>query len=282
MLISFLVFIKPGLKISFGTVLAYIIGKMNNIRGKEKMRLLDKVAIITGGGRGIGEATALKFAKEGAKLVIADINRESVDETVDAILEMGGEALGLVADVTSQDSVNAMIQGTLDRFGKLDIIVNNAGITMDSTLLKMQEDQWDAVIDVNLKGVYNCGQAAAKVMVEQGYGVILNASSVVGIYGNFGQTNYAATKWGVIGMTKTWSKELGRKGVRVNAVAPGFILTPMVKKMPEKVLDNITAKTTLGRLGEPEDIANAYCFLASDEAKYITGAVLEVTGGVVI
>ena len=174
------------------------------------MRLLDKVAIITGGGRGIGEATAKKFAKEGAKLVIADINKESVDETVKEIAEIGGEALGIVADVTSQDSVNAMIQATIEKYGKLDILINNAGITMDSTLLKMKEEQWDAVIDVNLKGVYNCGQAAAKVMVEQGYGVILNASSVVGIYGNFGQTNYAATKWGVIGMTKTWSKEFSK------------------------------------------------------------------------
>ncbi len=246
------------------------------------MRLLDKVAIITGGGQGIGEATGKKFAREGAKVVIADINEESIKSTVDEILETGGEAIGVVADVTSQDSVNAMINTTIEKYGRLDIIVNNAGITMDSTLLKMKEDQWDAVIDVNLKGVYNCGQAAAKVMVEQGSGVILNASSVVGIYGNFGQTNYAATKWGVIGMTKTWSKELGRKGVRVNAVAPGFISTPMVKKMPEKVINMMEGKASLGSLGEPEDIANAYAFLASDEAKFITGAVLEVTGGVVI
>lgn len=246
------------------------------------MKLLDKVAIITGGGRGIGEATAKKFSKEGAKVVVADINKESIDRTVSEIVEMGGEALGILADVTSQDSVQAMIQATVEKYGKLDILVNNAGITMDSTLLKMKEEQWDAVIDVNLKGVYNCGQAAAKVMVEQGSGVILNASSVVGIYGNFGQTNYAATKWGVIGMTKTWSKELGRKGVRVNAVAPGFIATPMVNKMPEKVIDMMKGKASLGTLGQPEDIANAYAFLASDEAKFVTGAVLEVTGGVVI
>lgn len=246
------------------------------------MRLLDKVAIITGGGRGIGEATAKKFSKEGAKVVIADIDKENVDQVVKEILVTGGEAFGLIADVTSQESVNDMIQATIEKYGRLDILVNNAGITMDSTLLKMKESQWDAVIDVNLKGVFNCGQAAAKVMVEQGSGVILNASSVVGIYGNFGQTNYAATKWGVIGMTKTWSKELGRKGVRVNAVAPGFISTPMVMKMPEKVIDMMKGKASLGSLGEPEDIANAYAFLASDEAKFVTGAVLEVTGGVVI
>ncbi len=175
-----------------------------------------------------------------------------------------------------------MIEDTIKEFGRLDVIVNNAGITMDATLAKMTEEQWDKVIDVNLKGVYNCGQAAAKIMVDQGSGVILNASSVVGLYGNFGQTNYAATKWGVIGMTKSWAKELGRKGVRSNAVAPGFISTPMVMKMPEKVISMMEGKAPLGKLGEPEDIANAYAFLASDEAKFITGAVLEVTGGVVL
>lgn len=195
---------------------------------------------------------------------------------------MGGQATGLIVDVTNGESVNKMVATTVEKYGRLDILVNNAGITMDATLLKMTEDQWDKVIDVNLKGVYLCGQAAAKVMVEQASGVILNASSVVGLYGNFGQTNYAATKWGVIGMTKTWAKELGKKGVRSNAVAPGFIATPMVKKMPENVVDMMKGKAPLGRLGEPEDIANAYAFLASDEAKFITGAVLEVTGGVVL
>jgi 3-oxoacyl-[acyl-carrier protein] reductase len=246
------------------------------------MRLLNKVAIITGGGRGIGEATAKKFVQEGAKVVVADINSDDIDRTVSEIISMGGEATGLIVDVTKQESVNKMIETTVEKYGRLDILVNNAGITMDATLLKMTEDQWDKVIDVNLKGVYNCGQAAARVMVEQGSGVILNASSVVGIYGNFGQTNYAATKWGVIGMTKTWAKELGKKGVRSNAVAPGFIATPMVKKMPENVIAMMKDKAPLKKLGEPEDIANAYAFLASDEAKFITGAVLEVTGGVVV
>lgn len=246
------------------------------------MRLLDKVAIITGGGRGIGEATAKKFAQEGARVVIADINQEDIERTVNEIKSMGGEAMGLVVDVTKGASAIKMVADTVLKYGKLDILVNNAGITMDSTLLKMTEDQWDKVIDVNLKGVFNCGQAAAKVMVEQGSGVILNASSVVGLHGNFGQTNYAATKWGVIGMTKTWAKELGKKGVRSNAVAPGFIATPMVKKMPENVVEMMKGKAPLGRLGEPEDIANAYAFLASDEAAFITGSVLEVTGGVVL
>lgn len=246
------------------------------------MRLLDKVSIITGGARGIGEATAKKFASEGAKVVVADLRQEDVDLVVNHIESNGGKAIGLTVDVTNRSSVDKMIEDTIKEFGRLDVIVNNAGITMDATLAKMTEEQWDKVIDVNLKGVYNCGQAAAKIMVDQGSGVILNASSVVGLYGNFGQTNYAATKWGVIGMTKSWAKELGRKGVRSNAVATGFISTPMVMKMPEKVISMMEAKAPLGKLGEPEDIANAYAFLASDEAKFITGAVLEVTGGVVL
>lgn len=246
------------------------------------MRLAEKVAIITGGGRGIGEATALKFAKEGAKVVVADVNKEDIDQTVQAITEAGGEAIGMVVDVTNVEQVENMVTETVQHFGSVDIVVNNAGITADAQLIKMEEAQWDRVIDVNLKGVFNVAQAAAKLMKEQKSGVILNASSVVGLYGNFGQTNYAATKWGVIGMTKTWAKELGRFGIRVNAVAPGFIMTPMVQKMPEKVLDMMKGKSPLGMLGEPEDIANAYTFLASDEARYVTGTVLSVDGGVVL
>ncbi|MGF7060283.1 3-oxoacyl-ACP reductase FabG [Brassicibacter mesophilus] len=246
------------------------------------MRLSGKVAIITGAGRGIGEATAKKFVNEAAKVVVADINVEDINRTVEEIKAVGGEAIGVKVDVTSLESVHNMISETVKEFGRLDIIVNNAGITADNTLMKMTESEWDRVINVNLKGVYNCGQEAAKIMAEQGSGVILNATSVVGLYGNFGQTNYAATKWGVIGMTKTWAKELGKKGVRVNAVAPGFILTPMTEKMPEKVLDMMKDKAPLKRLGMPEDIANCYAFLASDEASFITGAVLEATGGVVL
>lgn len=246
------------------------------------MRLKDKVAIVTGAGRGIGEATAKKFAVEGAKVVVADINENDINRVVEGIKAEGGEAVGLVVDVTQRDKVDEMVEKSIETFGSLDIIVNNAGITADNTLLKMTEDQWDRVIQVNLKGVYNCGQAAAKVMTKQGRGVILNATSVVGLYGNYGQTNYAATKWGVIGMTKTWAKELGKKGVRVNAVAPGFILTPMTEKMPEKVLNMMADKAPIKRLGTPEDIANAYTYLASDEASFVTGSVLEVTGGIVL
>lgn len=246
------------------------------------MRLKDKVAIVTGAGRGIGETTAKKFAIEGAKVVVADINETDTNKVVEEIKAEGGEALGIVVDVTKREKVDGMIEKTVEEFGKLDIIINNAGITADNTLLRMTEAEWDRVINVNLKGVYNCGQAAAKVMTQQGSGVILNATSVVGLYGNYGQTNYAATKWGVIGMTKTWAKELGKKGVRVNAVAPGFILTPMTEKMPEKVLQMMADKAPIKRLGTPEDIANAYTYLASDEASFVTGSVLEVTGGIVL
>lgn len=246
------------------------------------MRLKEKVAIITGAGRGIGEFTAKRFAKEGASVVVADLNPEDVNNVVESIKAEGGEAMAYIVNVTDRAMVNNMVKEAVDKYGKIDILVNNAGITADNTLLKLTEEEWDRVINVNLKGVFNCGQAVAAVMAEKGSGVILNASSVVGIYGNFGQTNYAATKWGVIGMTKSWAKELGKKGIRVNAVAPGFIVTPMTAKMPEKVLDLMKDKSPLKTLGYPEDIANAYLFLASDEARYITGTVLSVDGGVVL
>jgi 3-oxoacyl-[acyl-carrier protein] reductase len=246
------------------------------------MRLKEKVAIITGSARGIGKATAVKFAQEGAKVVVCDVNIDQVNETVEEINKMGYEAVGYKMDVTNRAEIDDVIAVTVARYGRLDCLVNNAGITADNTLIKMAEDEFDRVININLKGVYNCGQAAAAIMSGQGSGVILNASSVVGLYGNYGQTNYAATKWGVIGMTKTWAKELGKKGIRVNAVAPGFILTPMTEKMPEKVLEVMKDKSPLKSLGYPEDIANAYAFLASDEARFITGTVLSVDGGVVL
>jgi 3-oxoacyl-[acyl-carrier protein] reductase len=245
------------------------------------MRLKDKVAIVTGSARGIGKTTAEKFLKEGAKVVVCDINIDQVNETVTELKALG-EVEGFKVDVTNREDVDKLIAFAVEKFGRLDIMVNNAGITADNTLLKLTEAEWDRVINVNLKGVFNCGQAAAKVMADQGSGVILNASSVVGIYGNFGQTNYAATKWGVIGMTKTWAKELGKKGIRVNAVAPGFIVTPMTEKMPEKVLEMMKDKSPIKKLGYPEDIANAYAFLASEEASFITGTVLSVDGGVVL
>ncbi|KUO69727.1 MAG: beta-ketoacyl-ACP reductase [Clostridia bacterium BRH_c25] len=246
------------------------------------MRLKDKVAIITGSTKGIGMETAKTFAREGAKVVVCGTRENAIKEVVEEIKAMGAEALGFKVDVSKRASVDEMVAEIKKAWGRVDILVNNAGITADAMLKKMTEEQFDKVISINLKGVYNCAQAVLEMMTEQGGGVILNASSVVGLYGNVGQTNYAAAKWGVIGMTKTWAKELGRKGIRVNAVAPGFIMTPMTEAVPEKVLDMMKEKAPLQRLGMPEDIANAFLFLASDEASFVTGAVLSVDGGLVI
>jgi len=242
-------------------------------------RLLNKVCLITGAAQGIGLATALKFAVEGAIVIVCDVQQAGVDATVAQCRALGATAEGFVADVTQRATIDALVASVKAQFGRIDVLVNNAGITQDARLQKMTLEQFDRVIDVNLRGVFHCAQAVADLMVAQGSGVILNASSVVGIYGNFGQTNYAATKFGVIGFTKTWSRELGPKGIRVNAVAPGFITTPMVAAMPEKVLQDLQAKVPLKRLGKPEEIANVYAFLASDEASYINGAVIEVSGG---
>ena len=245
-------------------------------------RLLHKVSIITGAAQGIGLATAIKFAQEGAIVIVCDVRQDAVDAAVAQCQAIGAQAQGFVVDVTQRDMVDGMAQAVLARHGRVDVLVNNAGITQDARLQKMTLEQFDRVIDVNLRGVFHCSQAVADTMVAQGSGVILNASSVVGIYGNFGQTNYAATKFGVIGFTKTWSRELGPKGVRVNAVAPGFVATPILKTMPQKVIDEMEHRVPLKRLGQPEDIANAYAFLASDEAAYVNGAVLEVAGGLTV
>lgn len=254
-------------------------------------RLEGKVAIVTGSAMGIGKATALKFAREGAKVVVCDVMAEAGQAVVDEIAAAGGEAFFVPLDVTSADSVRSMVDAALQRWERIDVLVNNAGITRDAMLVKVKDGEvvdqmgeaaFDSVINVNLKGVFLCTQAVAPVMIRQGGGVILNAASVVGLYGNFGQTNYVATKAGVIGMTRVWAREMGRKGVRVNAVAPGFILTDMVKKMPEKVLAVMQEKVPLNRLGEPEDVANVYAWLASDEASYVNGTVISVDGGIVI
>ncbi len=242
-------------------------------------RLSGKICIVTGAAQGIGEATALKFAREGATVVVCDVRQDSVDAVVARCQAEGAEATGFVMDVTQREMVDAVVAGVRERYGRIDVLVNNAGITQDARLQKMTLEQFDRVIDVNLRGVFHCAQAVADTMVAQGSGVILNASSVVGIYGNFGQTNYAATKFGVIGFTKTWSRELGPKGVRVNAVAPGFIATPILQTIPDKVLQEMEHKVPLRRLGQPKEIANVYAFLASDEASYINGAVIEVSGG---
>jgi 3-oxoacyl-[acyl-carrier protein] reductase len=246
------------------------------------MRLENKVAIITGAGSGIGRETALLFAKEGAKVVVADISERGGMETVEEIRGAGGEGVFIKLDVASIEQAKQMVKESHERYGRIDILIINAGIVQDALIIKMTEEQWDRVINVNLKGAFNCIKAVVDVMINQGSGVILNASSIVGVYGNIGQANYASTKAGLIGMTKTLAKELGRKGVRVNAVAPGFIRTPMVGGVPEKVLEMVKEKTPLRRLGEPRDVAYAYLYLASDEAGFINGAVIPVDGGLVL
>lgn len=246
------------------------------------MHLRDKVAIITGGARGIGKETGLLFLREGARIVVADFDRSAGEAMEKEIRELGGEGYFFQVDVTDRKQTQAMVENVLERFGRIDILINNAGITRDGFLTKLNEEEWEQVIAVNLTGVFHCTQAVVQVMISQGYGRVINASSVVGVYGNYGQTNYAATKSGVIGMTKSWAKELGRKGITVNAVAPGFIVTDMTTKVPEKVLKIMQEKTPVGRLGQPQDVAQAYLFLASDEASYINGAILNVDGGLVL
>ena len=245
-------------------------------------RLPNKVSIITGAAQGIGLATALKFAAEGAIVIVCDVQQASVDAAVAQCRELGATAEGYVMDVTNRAQVDEVVAKVKAQFGRIDVLVNNAGITQDARLAKMTAAQFDKVIDVNLRGVFNCTQAVADGMVAQGSGVILNASSVVGLYGNFGQTNYAATKFGVIGFTKTWSRELGPKGIRVNAVAPGFVETPILATIPDKVMQQMREQVPLHRLGRPEEIANVYAFLASDEASYVNGAVIEVSGGMTV
>ena len=252
------------------------------------MRLKDKVCLITGGAAGIGKATALKFAVEGAKVIICDINEEAGQATA---AELGPDAAFYKVNVADRQAVQAWVDDVAARYGRIDVLVNNAGIVRDNQLVRwkdgqlvkqMPEADFDLVVAVNLKGVFNCAQAVAPYMIKQGGGVILNASSVVGLDGNFGQTNYVATKAGVIGMTKVWARELGKYGIRVNAVAPGFTATEILSAMPEKIIESMMARTPLGRLGQPMDIAKAYLFLASDEASFITGAVLRVDGGLVV
>ncbi|MGY6128878.1 beta-ketoacyl-ACP reductase (plasmid) [Paraburkholderia strydomiana] len=246
------------------------------------MKLNEKVAIITGVGQGIGAATALKFAREGAVVIACDMNLDAVATVAHLCREAGGKADAFAVDVTNRTQVDEMVAKVRGTYGRIDVVVNNAGITRDARLQKMTLQQFDDVIDVNLRGVFHTAQAVVDTMIEQGSGVILNASSVVGIYGNYGQTNYAAAKFGVIGFTKTWSRELGPKGIRVNAVAPGFIDTPILKTIPEDVLTKMRDQVPLRRLGKPEEIASIYAFLASDEASYVNGAVIEATGGLTL
>jgi 3-oxoacyl-[acyl-carrier protein] reductase len=245
-------------------------------------KLENKIAIITGGADGLGKAGAELFGLQGATVIVWDLNEEKGLETVNRIVGNGGKAGFMQVNTAKFEEVQHAVDQIISAYGKIDILVNNAGITRDSTLMKMTHEQWDQVIDVNLTGVFNCTKCVAPHMLANKYGRIINTSSVVALYGNFGQTNYVATKAGLIGMTKTWARELGRKGINVNAVAPGFIATEMVMKMPENVLDGMKAKVPLQRLGKPEEIANIYLFLASEDSSYVNGAVISADGGMTI
>ena len=245
-------------------------------------RLENKVAIVTGGAAGIGAATAIKFAAEGAKVVIWDLDETRGKNLAEELTQKGQSAIFDKVNTAKYVEIEAAAERVFKQLGAIDILINNAGITRDSTLKKMTPEQWQQVIDVNLSGVFYCTKIISEYMLQKGYGRILNASSVVALYGNFGQTNYVATKSGLIGMTKTWARELGRKGITVNAIAPGFIATEMVAAMPENVIQSMESKIPIGRLGKPEEIASAYLFLASDEASYINGTTLSVDGGMTI
>lgn len=253
--------------------------------------LSDRVAIVTGGASGIGRETARQFAAAGATVIIWDMAEEAGREAVAEIEAAGGRAAFYAVNVTSHVNVEAATEAVIQTFGRVDILVNNAGIVRDGQLLKvragavvgrMSEADFDTVLSVNLKGVFLCTQAVAPHMMAQGYGRILNAASVVALNGNFGQTNYVASKAGVIGMTKVWARELGRRGITVNAVAPGFIATEMTSGMPDHILQTMIEHTPVGRIGAPRDIAHAYLFLASEQAAFISGTVLSVDGGLVL
>ncbi len=250
-----------------------------------------KVVIVTGAAAGIGKATALRFATEGARVAVWDVSREGAEALVSEIESGGGEALFAAVDVSRKSAVESGVAEVIERWGRIDVLVNNAGILRDAQLVKwkegevlstMTDEAFDAVIGVNLKGVFLCTRAVAPHMIAAGGGVILSASSVVGMYGNFGQTNYAATKAGVINMTRSWARELGRYGIRVNAVAPGFVATEILRSMPDKVLEGMVQHTPLRRMGRPEEIAAVYVWLASDAASYVHGTTISVDGGLVV
>lgn len=248
------------------------------------MKLKGKTAIITGGATGIGKSIATLFAKEGASIALIDVNADYGQSTEREIKEYfpNSNVRFYKSDVKNFDDIENTFNKIMEEFGGIDILINNAGITRDNLLLNMSPKDWNEVIQVNLTGVFNCGKVASKFMVEQGGGIIINISSIVGLYGNIGQTNYSASKAGVIGITKTWAKELGLKGIRCNAIAPGFIATEITLKVPEKILNYIKEKTPLKRIGTPDDIAYACLFLASDEASFINGAILTVDGGLTL
>jgi 3-oxoacyl-[acyl-carrier protein] reductase len=239
----------------------------------------DKIAVVTGAGRGIGASIAQALAREGAKIVIVDIDADQAEKTAAALRENGGEAISQVADVSNAEQVKKVFDAAVENYGSVDILVNNAGITRDALLLRMKDDDWDAVLNINLKGAFICTREAAKIMSKGRYGRIINISSVVGQMGNLGQANYCASKAGLIGLTRSNARELARRNITVNAVAPGFIVTDMTDVLPEKVKEELTAQIPLGKLGQPQDVTQAVLFLASHKTGYITGQVLAVNGG---
>ena len=258
---------------------------------QEQQQTAGKIIVITGAAGGIGRATALRFAQSGGRIAGWDLSSDAAESFDNEMKGAGGEGFYRQVNVTDAASLDLAVSAVLDRWGRIDVLINNAGIVRDAQLVKraedgtlttMGEDAWDSVVDVNLKGVFLPTRAIVPQMIRQNAGVVLNAASVVGLQGNFGQTNYVATKAGVIGMTRTWARELGRYNIRVNAVAPGFIATGMVRSMPEQTLKNMVQHTPMKRLGQPEDIANAYFWLASDQASFVHGTVLSVDGGIVL
>jgi 3-oxoacyl-[acyl-carrier protein] reductase len=258
---------------------------------KRETGLQGKVIVVTGAAAGIGRATSIRFAEEGAKIAAWDVNEGAGAALIPELEKCGGEAFFSKVEVSQTPQVERAMSAVVERWGRIDVLINNAGIVRDAQLVKWRDDSvastmsdeaWDAVTGVNLKGVFLCTRAAVPHMIAAGGGVILNASSVVGLYGNYGQSNYVAAKAGLIGMTRTWARELGRYQIRVNAVAPGFIATEILQAMPEKVIQSMKDHTPLGRMGRPEDIAEAYLWLASDAASFVHGAVLSVDGGIVI
>jgi 3-oxoacyl-[acyl-carrier protein] reductase len=246
------------------------------------MILKDKIAIITGGARGIGREIALVFAREGCSLSLCDVNPDALAATQKEIEALGRQCMTCVVDVTKSDQVDSFVQKTLDKFGKIDILVNNAGITKDTLLVRMSEADWDAVLSVNLKGAFLCAKAVSKVMMKQRDGRIVNMASIIGIIGNAGQANYAASKGGLIALTKSIAKELASRNVRANAIAPGFIQTDMTAKLPENVKSEMLKQIPMSKLGTANDVANLALFLVSDDSAYITGQVITVDGGMVM
>lgn len=244
--------------------------------------LKNKVAIVTGGGSGLGEATSKLFAEHGAKVVVADFNYESAKRVAEEIFAAGGISIALKVDVSDPESVNDMVWHVIHTFGTVDILINNAGIIRDNQLTNMGYEDWDKVIATNLSSVFYCTKAVIPYMLKQGYGRIISTSSIIGRFGGFGQTNYSAAKAGILGMTGTWAREFGKKGINVNAVCPGYIKSPMTNQVPEKILDNLAQKVPMKRLGEPIEVAKVFLFLASELGDYVNGATIPVDGGLVV